>query len=226
MYCIHLAHRTDRLHHIERLRARYPSVRIHIVDAIRDEDGHRGCILSHKKVIEYAKAHRFPYVIVLEDDCDFLLSESELVSAVSTSISYLHSHPHINIVNGCGNLPALTATLLDTVGHVRFLTAPDIRTTHCMIYSERAYDPFLAISEYIPIDIQTNTLNMVFTYPYLATQLPSYSDIMNQDVAYDNIAKSQAFVKEILEGRPTNQVLNQRINPLSVLRIPIRTNRV
>jgi GR25 family glycosyltransferase involved in LPS biosynthesis len=227
LYCVHLAHRTDRMAHIKRLRTQYPSVRIHIVDAIRDTNGHRGCVLSHKKVIMTAKERNSPYVIVIEDDCDFLLPEPELISALHTSIEYLQSHPHIEIVNGCGNLPTLSAKLLDTVGDMRFLTAPTVHTTHCMIYSERAYDKLLAISEHIPIDIQTNTLSMVFTYPYLATQIPSYSNISNQDIEYTNIAKSQAFVREILENaRPPSQVVHKNINPMSVFRIPIRAYRM
>jgi hypothetical protein len=226
VYCIHLAHRSDRMQHIQSIRARYSSFRIHVVDAIRDEDGHRGCILSHKKVIADAKARRLPYVIVMEDDCSFLLPESQLLSSFRAIISYMMTHPDVDIINGCGNLPTLTASVVDAQNGVQLLKAPDVRTTHCMVYSSRAYDHFLGISERMPIDIQTNEFSMLFTYPYLATQLPSYSDIEHKDVAYENIARSHAFVKEILEGRLPNQVLNQRVNPLSVLRIPIRTNRV
>jgi hypothetical protein len=226
MYCIHLAHRTDRMEHIERLRARYPSVRIHVVDAIRDDDGVRGCILSHKKVVAYAKAHKLPFVVVLEDDCDFLLAETPLVSSFLGAMSYMLKHPNVEVVNGCGNLPTLKASVVDSHFTTRFMHSPDVRTTHCMIYGANAYDKILSLPETIPLDVQMNTLNMMFTYPYLATQLPSYSDIMKEDVEYQNIARSQAFVKEILEGRPPNQVLNKRVNPLSVLRIPIRTNRM
>ena len=225
-YCIHLPHRTDRVRHIDRIRAQYPSVQIHVVDAIRDDDGHRGCILSHKKAITYAKERNLPYLLVLEDDCEMLLPEAEFVSALQDSISYLHSHPTVDIVNGCGNLPTLSATLVDTLGTTRFLTAPDIRTTHCILYSARAYDRFLAISEHIPIDIQTNTLSMVFTYPYLATQASSYSDIKQEDVSYENIERSRAFVKDLLEPPRLQQDVQQPVNLRPVFRIPIRTKRV
>jgi hypothetical protein len=225
-YCIHLPHRTDRMPHIDRIRAQYPSLYVHLVDAIRDDDGHRGCILSHKKAITYAKEQKLPYLLVLEDDCQMLLPEAEFMAAVQDSISYLQSHPTVDIVNGCGNLPTLSATLVDTVRTTRFLTAPAIFTTHCILYSARAYDRFLAISERIPIDIQTNTLSMVFTYPYLATQAPSYSDIKQEDVSYENIERSRAFVKDLLEPPRPRQEVYQPVNPLSVLRIPIRAKRV
>ena len=231
LYCIHLAHRTDRMEQIQHLRMRYPSLRIHVADAIRDEeDGHRGCILSHKQVIAYAKARGLPYVIILEDDCEFLLPEPLLRSAFLTVIDYLNTHPTVDIVNGCGNLPTLEATVVDSHRQMTFLTSPDIRTTHCMVYSARAYDRFLAISERIPIDIQTNAFSMLFTSPYLATQRPSYSDIEHKDTAYANIDVSRTFVEKIVEkiveNRPLNQALYERVNPLSVLRIPIRTNRM
>jgi hypothetical protein len=225
-YCIHLPHRTDRVRHIDRIRAQYPSVQVHLVDGVRDEDGHRGCILSHKQAITFAKERNLPYLLVLEDDCEMLLPEAEFVSALQDSISYLHSHPTVDIVNGCGNLPTLSATLVDTLGTTRFLTAPDIRTTHCILYSARAYDRFLAISEHIPIDIQTNTLSMVFTYPYLATQASSYSDIKQEDVSYENIERSRAFVQNLIEPPRARQEVQQPVNLRPVFRIPIRTKRV
>jgi hypothetical protein len=225
-YCVHLSHRTDRVPHIDRIRAQYPSLHVHIVDAIRDDDGHRGCILSHKKAITYAKERNLPYLLVLEDDCETLLPEAEFMAALQDSISYLQSHPTVDIVNGCGNLPTLSATLVNTVRTTRFLTAPAIFTTHCILYSARAYDRFLAISERIPIDIQTNTLSMVFTYPYLATQASSYSDIKQQDVSYENIERSRAFVKDLLEPPRPRQEVHQPVNLRPVFRIPIRTKRV
>lgn len=228
LYCIHLAHRTDRMEHLERLRTRYPSLQIQIVDAVQDAIGHRGAVLSHKKAVAAAKAQGLPYVIVLEDDCDFLLPEPQLLSALHMAIEYLAEHPTVDIVNGCGNLPVLAATVGGSLREVTFLTSPDIRTTHCMLYSQRAYDRLLAFTEEgLAIDVQTNQLSMVFTYPYLATQIPSYSDIEHKDVEYENIGRSRAFVQKILEEtRSTKQTLDKQINPLSILRIPIRTNRM
>lgn len=226
LYCIHLAHRSDRMSHIESLRKRHPSLRIHVVDAIADSDGHRGCILSHKKVIEMAVQKRLPYVIVLEDDCEFLLPQQPLISSFLTTLEYMMTHPEIELVNGCGNLPILTATPVDSLKEVQFLKAPDVRTTHCVIYSASSYAKFLAFNETTPIDIQTNTLSMLFTYPYFATQLPSYSDIMKENVDYENIEKSRAFVQDILEGGLPKKTLYKFVNPLSILRIPIWANRM
>lgn len=227
IYCIHLAHRVDRMQHIESLRIRYPSLRIHIVDAIRDTDGHRGCILSHKKVLSFAKERKLPHAIVIEDDCDFLLPENQLIDSLVSSIRYIESHLDLDAVNGCGNLPVLTATRVDSLNRTTFLKSFDVRTTHCIIYSASGYEKMLAFSEKIPIDIQTNSMNMVFTYPYLATQVPSYSDISKFDVSYDNIEKSREFVKNRLEGsRPPGKMLHESVNPLSVLRIPVWTYRM
>jgi hypothetical protein len=223
IYCIHLPHRLDRFQHIESLRTRYPSLRIHIVDAIRDTNGVRGCVLSHKKIVADAKSRNLPSVIVIEDDCDFLLPEKQLVDSLLTSISRLST---VDIVNGCGNLPTLTATRVDSLNGTTFLKSSDVRTTHCMLYGASSYERVLSFSEETAIDIQTNSLNMVFTYPYLATQLPSYSDIAKLDVSYENIEKSRAFVQNILEAPPPRQSIDERINPIRIFRIPIRTNRM
>jgi len=50
-------------------------------------------------------------------------------------------------------------------------------------------------------DVITNECKMVFTYPYLATQLPSYSDIEKKDVVYENIRASASFVQTFLEKK-------------------------
>lgn len=223
IYCIHLPHRTDRMAHIDSIRAKYPSIRIHMVDAIQDSDGARGCLRSHQKVVADAKTRALPFVIVIEDDCEFLLPNDQLVDSLRTSISYLSK---ADIVNGCGNLPILTATLVDSLKGVKFLKAPDVRTAHCILYGATSYDKILSLSDDTIIDIETNALNMVFTYPYLATQLPSYSDICKIDVFYDNIERSRAFVQNILEGSPLRKTVNESVNPFTVLRIPIWANRV
>ena len=223
VYCIHLAHRVDRMQHIDHLRRKYPRIRFHIVDAIEDSDGARGCLRSHKKAIDIAVSKNLPSILVIEDDCDFLLLEDELLNAIYSALEYL---PTVDIISGCGNLIEFTTSRVGNVGQSVFMKSPEIRTTHCILYRESSYSKILALPDTTIIDIEINKLNTVFTYPYLATQLPSYSDIEHKDVNYDNILRSQAFVKDILEGRSSDQTLNKEINPRSIFRIPIRTNRV
>lgn len=226
-YCIHLPHRSDRLAHIARLQAAAPWLHVHLVDAVHTpEAGWKGCLQSHQAVVRYAKDNRFPYVLVLEDDCDLLVSPSEFKAALVASIDYLTTTPSAQIVSGCGNLVTKTATMVDSRGGVRFLTAPDVRTTHCILYSAASYDAVLSFDPDIPIDDQMNRCNIVFTYPYLATQRPGHSDIQDASVEYTNIEASRAFVQNLLEPPRVRQEVQQPVNLRPVFRIPIRTKRV
>jgi len=201
-YCINLQHRTDRKLHMSNIALRYPSLRIHYVDGVYDSDGVTGCNLSHKKVIREAKARGDPYVLVLEDDCDFLVSESDLIAFLHTIKEYIHTHPEVEIVNGCGNLVNFTVSSNTVLNGIHFLKSNPVYTAHCIVYCASIYDKILATRSELPIDVITNDYNMVFTYPYLATQLPSYSDISKKDVSYWNIKKSQEFVKKFINQIP------------------------
>jgi hypothetical protein len=200
-HCIHLAHRKDRRAHMDDLAAKYPSLQIQFVDGILNTNGGIGCNLSHKKVIREAKLRGDPYVLVLEDDCEMLVSDTELVAHLNTIHEYIRLHPEVEIVNGCGNLPELTLTSSISFKDMHFLTSNVVYTTHFIIYYASSYDKLLESSAEVPPDIVTNECKMVFTYPYLATQLPSYSDIQKADVSYENIEKSRAFVQNSIPAR-------------------------
>lgn len=226
-YCIHLPHRVDRLAHIAALQSIAPWLQVHFVDAVHvPEAGWKGCLQSHQAVVRYAKDNRLPYILVLEDDCDLLVSPSEFKTALVAAVDYLTTTPSAQIVSGCGNLVTKTADVVGSRGGVRFLTAPDVRTTHCILYSAAAYDAVLSFDPDIPIDVQQNTCSLVFTYPYLATQLPGHSDIQAASVAYTNIEASRAFVQNLLEPPRARQEVQQPVNLRPVFRIPIRTKRV
>lgn len=201
-YCIHLPHRTDRKEHMDRLALAYPCLRIHYVDGIYHSNGFIGCNLSHKSVVRRAKERGDPFVLVLEDDCDMLVSNDELARSLDTIKDYIQLHPEVQIVNGCGNLTTFEVTSRAAHRNMMFLGSREIFTTHFIVYSASSYDALLATSTESPPDIVTNQCAMVFTYPYLATQLPSYSDILKQDVSYDNIRRSQEFVTSVLSGPP------------------------
>lgn len=225
-YCIHLAHRTDRKAHMNALAAAYPCMDIRYVDAISHSNGAIGGNLSHKKVIAEAKLRGDPYVLVLEDDCTMLVSSEELEGYIEDILMYIRGHPEIQIVNGCGNLTDHRVTSTTSFRSLHFLTAPTVYTAHWILYCASSYDTLLASSTEVAADVVTNECTMVFTYPYLATQIPSYSDIQRTDVSYENIEASRAFVKNLLEPPRPKQNVHQGINLRPVFRIPIRTKRV
>jgi hypothetical protein len=225
-YCIHLPHRTDRQTHMEKLAAKYPCLRIHFVEALSHSNGAVGGNLSHKKAIREAKERGDPFVLVLEDDCQFLVSNKDLRLYLETIQEYIKLYPDVEIVNGCGNLTTFSISSSEPFKQMHFLRSNPVYTAHCIVYCAPSYDKLLASSTEVAADVVTNGCHMVFTYPYLATQIPSYSDIQLADVSYQNIEASRAFIQNILEGSRTSQVVHKNLNPMSVFRIPIRAYRM
>ena len=197
IFCIHLPHRTDRMENIKRLQKNYPSFNFIVVNGIRDDNGARGCLLSHQAIIRMGKQKNLPYVWVIEDDCQFLVNNGVLATYARDIVGFI---PTVGIVNGCGNLTDPDVSIVAKSGSMTYLRSPFVGTTHCIVYGASCYDKMLGFDNTHIADIITNQCNMVFTYPYLATQLPSYSDIEKKDVAYDNIMKSMNHVRAIVQG--------------------------
>jgi len=201
VYCINLPHRKDRWYHVVKMCERYPFLRLHFVEAVQHEKGLTGCLRSHKKIVQSAKDAGNPYIIVIEDDCDFIVNSEVLKTQFETIVAYMAEHPEVQLISGCGNLIDFSITEYETFRSTTFLRSPDIRTTHIMFYNASSYDAFLNFDEIRPIDEQINDHAIVYTYPYLARQLPSYSDISKHVVNYTNIDRSMEFVKRSVESR-------------------------
>jgi hypothetical protein len=180
---------------------RYPFLRLHFVEAVQHETGWIGCLRSHKKIVQSAKDAGKPYVIVIEDDCDFIVDAPTLKTQLATIVDYLAEHPEIQVVNGCGNLIRFTIDSVESFRETRFLRSPEVRTTHIIVYNASAYDTVLIFEEAVAVDEQLNACQMVYTYPYLARQLPGYSDINKHVVNYTNIDRSMEFVTRTVGSR-------------------------
>lgn len=78
IYYINLDHRTDRKIEIENeLNTHFTSDDQHKIirfPAIKHEQGLLGCSMSHLEVIKHARASNAKYIIVFEDDFEFLVS--------------------------------------------------------------------------------------------------------------------------------------------------------
>jgi len=184
------------MENIKRLQKNYPSFNIIVVNGIRDENGARGCLLSHQAIIRMAKQKNLPYVWVIEDDCQFLVNNGVLATYARDIARFIST---VGIVNGCGNLTDPNISIVARSGGMTFLHSPNVLTAHCIVYGASCYDKMLSYDDTHIADVITNQCNMVFTYPYLATQLPSYSDIEGLDVNYDNIQRSSEHVRVFLQ---------------------------
>ena len=196
-YVIHLPHRTDRMKLIQQNHKLYPCLNLKVVEAVAHEDGLYGCLLSHQKIVRMAKAAGKPYVLVLEDDCRFLLPNGQLYAHLQHMVDYLARNPHVQVLNGCANFGEPQYLTWKSEGDLTFLHAKQIATTHCILYSARSYDTLLAFSQDQVIDVNMNDMRMEFVFPFLATQAPSYSDIQKEEVEH-KIARTYAFVRDVL----------------------------
>ena len=186
------------MENIIKLKKNYPSFNFIVINGIRDENGARGCLLSHQAIIRMGKQKSLPYVWVIEDDCQFLVNNGTLATYARDIARFI---PTVGIVNGCGNLTEPDVSIVAKSGSMTYLRSSFVGTTHCVVYGASCYDKMLGFDDTHIADIITNQCNMVFTYPYLATQLPSYSDIEKKDVAYDNIQKSMNHVRAIVQAK-------------------------
>ena len=204
LFAIHLPHRKDRLASLQTLYKRYPSFNLELVWGIRRPNGAEGCRLSHQSIVARAKKEGRPYVIVLEDDCTFLVPNAVLYDRMKACVEYLQTHPEIQCITGCGNIAGLINGETPLVSGIhsfrdfRLIHVPNVRTSHCVVYAASAYDAILAWEEGTVVDVALNDLNLAVVYPFLATQCPSYSDIEKKDVHYDNIARSQAYLRTVV----------------------------
>jgi len=204
LFVIHLPHRKDRLAHLQKLHKLYPSFTFHIVKGIQRPNGIDGCRLSHQSIVARAKKEGLPYIIVLEDDCDFLVKNAVLRDRVHQIVQYLQNNPDIQCVNGCGNIAVLIdgetppVTVVQSFRGFKLLNVPNVSTSHCVVYSASVYDAILEWKEGTVVDVALNDLNLVVAHPFLATQIPSYSDIEKKDVYYDNVGRSQAYLRDVV----------------------------
>lgn len=204
LFVIHLPHRNDRYIHLQKLHKIYWSFTFHIVKGIQRSNGADGCRLSHQSIVARAKKEGRPYVIVLEDDCDFLVSNVVLYDRMKACVEYLQTQPEIQCITGCGNIAVLIngetppVTVVQSFRDFKLVNVPGVSTSHCVIYSASAYDAILAWEEGTVVDLALNTLNLGVTHPFLAKQISSYSDIEQKDVNYDNIGRSQAYLRTVV----------------------------
>jgi len=67
---INLSERKDRWKEIQKtFEEKWPGVYLERIDAVKASPGWIGCLRSHKKAVQIAKKRKYPYVLVLEDDC-------------------------------------------------------------------------------------------------------------------------------------------------------------
>ena len=175
IYIINLIERKDRLEHIKKNFSEYNIIP---VNAVNDEEGYKGCFLSHKKCIQIAKEKKLKYIIVIEDDC---LPLENFNKRFENIISFLDTYDNWDLFLGGG----FHICPFHIQGKIEnsYENLYKINGGYCMhfvIYNNTSYDYFLNQDISIPIDhTWQNNLQCIVPIPFIASQLDNFSNISN-----------------------------------------------
>jgi len=190
---INLAHRTDRLEHVEN-ELKKMNITGERVDAIKNENGALGCTMSHIKCIRMAKDRDYSHVFICEDDITFTKPE-----IFNDSVSKFEKSTDIDwdvLIIGGNNLPPYTK-----------VSDFCIRTFNCQtttgyVVRKRMYDIFLhnfqesaemlmktGNGKQYALDIYWKRLQSGYFWymitPPTVIQREDYSDIEQKQTKYD-----------------------------------------
>jgi glycosyl transferase family 25 len=193
---INLDNRPDRWLVIQRM-CRQCGIHAERVSAVRKSPGWKGCALSHQKCAQIAKERRLPWVLVLEDDCTFSVDEWQRFQQL---LPYLWQHRSSwEMFNG-GITSIKNIDLMEP--SIPLLRANGF-ATHFILYNFRALNTILQwteANEQIDVYFDRN-FKYVTTFPLIARQLPSHSDIENGNTDYSGLFdKTETEMKGFLRN--------------------------
>lgn len=193
IYYINLSHRLDRKEHIECLLEKASLIDLtNRVDAIKNDEGAIGCILSHIKTLELFLENNVEYCLVLEDD--FISDTPELIKS---SIDKIFSdNIEFDIIQLSGNYIKLEdcnysylKKVIDSQTSSSYLVSRKFATILLNNFKQslELISTFGRQHEYC-LDIYWKRLqpisNWYCFYPPLGYQMDGYSDIEKSNVSY------------------------------------------
>jgi GR25 family glycosyltransferase involved in LPS biosynthesis len=184
-FCINLKSRMERWRSIRDQISRFPSdFSLHRFDAIENKSSPRtGCAESHISLIDSAKSSGREFVLVLEDDVEFVDSAFDHLSmAISEA-------PNDWDVLFGGYYDAHLWRKCNKYYYKTYYA----QGTHCVVYRKTAYNVLcaydkepLGIDDYISYLAATKQINLYLLHPLVAKQSAGYSDIKNTFFDWDD----------------------------------------
>lgn len=195
---INLDSRPDRLAHIQADFQTWGSP-VERISAVKRTPGWKGCSLSHLKCIRLAKERRYPWVLIIEDDC---MLQPEAYRRFQALLPFLwQTRDRWDFFNGGVSL-LKTYTVVDPK-HQLF-EVKGYATQFYLVHSG-VYDRILdnhPVEPAIPIDVYYEQRFRIWTQvPYLAIQRPGPSDIgtkQNESDYTDIFKDAEALLLENL----------------------------
>lgn len=186
IFVINLDERTDRWDRIQKdFGKMFNLVR---VSAIKHENGWIGCLLSHKKCVQYAKDNNMKYIIVVEDDCDPLDNIDKKLLKLKEEIFDVRSDWDIYIGSSTKTSSRRIEKYVHDIDEVYKINWT--RSAFFIIYNYTSYDFFLNSDNNLPIDVVWyEKLKCIMSIPFICS-------IHN---GFSNIAKTYTNVRNIVE---------------------------
>jgi GR25 family glycosyltransferase involved in LPS biosynthesis len=142
------------------------------VEAIPQKIGWIGCNKSHMKCIELAKERKYPWVLVLEDDC-FLLPNSKKRFEELLPILW-RRREEWDIFNGGGSYIFKAKVIEEKPMLIEFSSY----AAHFILHQERNYDRILKEAPHTRLDVYyRDRLYQWTTFPHLAVQSSGFSNL-------------------------------------------------
>lgn len=164
------------------------------ISAVKASPGWHGCAYSHIKVAKKAKEQKLPWYVVLEDDASF--SQENWRYFISL-LPYLWKHKNNwDIFSGGTSSPQNLSLISKNPVIYRLI---GWCTQFCLI-NISAYDTIIDWSPEtkLPIDAYMHSLRIISTYPYIAYQIESQSDIENTNGPSNIIIDGESSIKKWL----------------------------
>lgn len=194
IYYINLEERIDRKKHIENEFKKLGWNNYTRFNAIKHSNGAIGCSMSHLEILKNARNNNLDYVVILEDDIQFL--DIELYKKLFNK--YMNNNIEFDVFMLAGNL---IGNNKKNIRNDYYIKINKCYTTTGYIVKKHYYDKLInnieeginnLVKEYkknlYAIDVYWGVLqrndNWYILYPRTISQLPCYSDIEKRYVNY------------------------------------------
>ncbi len=186
LYVINLDERTDRWENIVKTFTD-PVFNIIRVNAYKEKQGWIGCFRSHIECIRLAKEAGEKNVLVIEDDCIPYSDIESFKSRLRTIKEFLDRISVWDIyLGGTVHVVPDTYKNIITYKNEKFVEFNKAYATHLICYNSKVYDYFLSVKPILPIDeIWHGKIKAIVSVPFIAKQLPGYSDIVQSNKSDD-----------------------------------------
>ncbi len=161
--------------------------------AIKNSNGAIGCHMSHLEVLKFAKAQKYPNVLIMEDDFEFLVDKQEFNNQLKMFFDSRISYDVLMLAYNMWESEPYN----DLIGQVK-----SAYTTAAYIVNSNMYDELINNFEYgleqhiktgdfktFAIDVYWIKLQKTKKFFYfkkrIGKQRAGYSDIQNKDVDYN-----------------------------------------